>query len=134
MAKNSQTIEYVIEAALLMGATRDLVDQRITDFCTQNENIRPSEDEINKIYSDVLAKWVTDAEQSDKNVNAYHIRVRKHLYQRAYQLNDFKACLAIMTDLGKIQKQYINERKKLKQVATEKQETSKLLKLINSDG
>lgn len=106
----SAPLWVMVEAAILAGGTRDIVEQRVAELCERDGVPRPDPTAIDACYVQIVDKWLTDAADDDEQVHAYHVRLRKHLYQRAYQLNDFKTCLAIATDLAKLQAQYNRER------------------------
>jgi len=72
----------------------------------------PAAQDIDRAYAEILESWIQDAEQNRDDIYAFHVRLRKHLYQKSYALNDFKTCLAIAGDLEKLQSAYAERRAK----------------------
>jgi hypothetical protein len=107
-------LSILIEAALLRGATRAIVDAELQKVSAESGTPMPTREEVDAAYASCVERWIVDAEQDPGGIYAYHVRLRKHLYQKSYVLNDFKTCLAIAADLAKLQNQYaakIQERK-----------------------
>jgi hypothetical protein len=100
----------IIEAALLQGATRTVVETELARRAVATGIAIPDPKDIDAAYAQILDRWITEANQDEENTFAYHVRMRKHLYQKSFSLNDFKTCLAIAADLTKIEERY-RERK-----------------------
>ena len=100
----------LVESAILAGGTRPIVEHRVAEQCAAASEPPPSPADIDRAYVKIVDRWISDAAADDEQVHAYHVRLRQHLYQRAYQLNDFKTCLAIAGDLAKLQSQYNRQR------------------------
>jgi hypothetical protein len=106
-------LEEIIESALLKGATRGLIDLELNRRAITNGQPAPSAAEINEAYAHIVERWVTDAGQDEDKSFAYHVRLRKHLYQKSFGLNDFKTCLAIAADLAGIEERHRLHHEKL---------------------
>jgi hypothetical protein len=91
-----------IEAALLQGATRKVVEEELQRTATAAEAPMPDAATIDAAYASIVEHWIADSERSPDESFAYHVRLRKHLYQRSYHLNDFKTCLAIAESMAKL--------------------------------
>lgn len=102
--KTEFSLVALVEAALLQGATRPVVEEEIRRNATASQIEMPDIATIDATYAKIVERWITDAEREPEEIYAYHIRLRKHLYQRSYNLNDFKTCLAIAESLAKLQK------------------------------
>lgn len=100
----------LVEAGLLRGTTRAVLDRNIKETFEKAGKRAPSAAKINEAYAQAVDRWIADAETDEQAIYAYHVRVRKHLYQRSYTINDFKTCMAIMNDLAKLQNQYSKEK------------------------
>jgi hypothetical protein len=93
----------MIEAAILRGATRAVIEAELLKQSTETKTPAPTAEEINAAYAIIVNGWIEDANQTEENAYAYHVRIRKHLYQKSFHLNDFKSCLAIADNLAKLE-------------------------------
>lgn len=100
---NNPELAQVIEAALLKGATRTVVEAELIRRAAANATTPPTPTEIDAAYAEIVDRWVADADEDPEKTFAYHKRMRKHLYQKSFSLNDFKTCLAIAADLAKLE-------------------------------
>jgi hypothetical protein len=107
---NEPEIAMIIEAALLQGATRAVVEAEIARRAIATGMTAPEPKDIDAAYAKILDRWVAEANQDEEIAFAYHVRMRKHLYLKSFSLNDFKTCLAIASDLAKLEDQH-RERK-----------------------
>jgi hypothetical protein len=96
----------IIESALLKGATRAVISLELARQAHANGTKPPSNEEINAAYAAILDRWVEDGNQDEDESYAYHVRMRKHLYQKSFALNDFKTCLAIAADLADVEERH----------------------------
>jgi hypothetical protein len=109
---NDPDISQLIEAALLQGATRAVVEAELIRRAAANATNPPQPAEIDAAYAVILDRWIADAAQDEEKTFAYHVRMRKHLYQKSFSLNDFKTCLAIAADLAKLEEQHRDRQEK----------------------
>ncbi len=116
MPTSEQELEGMIESALLKGATRAIIEMELARQFQASGLAAPTADEINAAYAQMVERWVTDAGVDEEKAFAYHVRMRKHLYQKSFSLNDFKTCLAIAADLAGLE-----ERHRLRQAKIEKE-------------
>ena len=100
----------------MQGATRAVIEAELRKQSKETGTAMPARAAIDRAYALCLDRWITDAEQESAAIYAYHVRLRKHLYQKAYVLNDFKTCQHIAADLAKLQNQYAELVKKQKQL------------------
>jgi hypothetical protein len=99
-------LEEIIESALLKGATRAVIELELSRRATTSGVQGPSAEEINAAYAHIVERWVADGGQDEEKSFAYHVRLRKHLYQKSFALNDFKTCLAIAADLAALEERH----------------------------
>jgi hypothetical protein len=109
MSTHTPLIE-IVEQALLQGAHRDQLDRAVAQYAEKNALPPFDAAAINAAYADCLNRWIIAADESEAQITAYHVRIRKHLYQKSHVLNDFKTCLAIQKDLADIQGKYRKDR------------------------
>jgi hypothetical protein len=100
---DTQILCEMIESALLKGATRAVIEIELARQAQANGQPCPTAEEINAAYAEIVEHWITDANQDEEKIYAYHVRIRKHLYQKSFALNDFKTCLAVASDLAAIE-------------------------------
>jgi hypothetical protein len=100
---DTQLLCEMIESALLKGATRAVIEIELERQAKTNGQPIPTKAEINEAYAEIVEHWISDANQDEEKIYAYHVRIRKHLYQKSFALNDFKTCLAIASDLAAIE-------------------------------
>jgi hypothetical protein len=108
-------LSTIIEAALLQGATRRVVEEEVQRSATAAGAEMPDSAAIDAIYASIVENWITDAECDPDESFAYAVRLRKHLYQRSYHLNDFKTCLAIAESLAKLIAKHDEQARKVKE-------------------
>lgn len=96
----------IIESALLKGATRAVINLELARQAQANGTTPPSQEEINAAYATIVERWIEDANQSEEKSYAYHVRLRKSLYQKSFALNDFKTCLAVAADLAGVEERH----------------------------
>lgn len=128
--KDDAPLWAVVEAAILAGGVRPVVDRRVAEHYSAIGQPAPGASDIDAAYAQIVDRWLTDAASDDETVHAYHVRLRQHLYQRAYQLNDFKTCLAVANDLAKLQSQYQRERAIRKRHADNAEQRRDKLRII----
>jgi hypothetical protein len=110
----------IIESALLKGATRAVINLELARAAQANGMQPPTVEEINAAYAAIIDRWVGDGNQPEEKSYAYHVRLRKHLYQKSFALNDFKTCLAVVADLAAVEERhrlYLNKEEKAKRLA-----------------
>jgi len=105
----------LIEAALLQGATRNVVEEQIHRAATAAGATMPDRGAIDACYAEIVDRWIADAEREPDEIYAYHVRLRKRLYQRSYNLNDFKTCLSIAESLAKLEATHAEQVRKAKE-------------------
>jgi len=101
-----------VEAALLQGAVRSVVEEQIQRSATAAGAELPDRTEIDACYAEILNRWIADADRDPAELYAYSVRLRKHLFQRSYNLNDFKTCLAIAESLTKLDAKHAEQVRK----------------------
>ncbi len=120
----------LIETLLLKGCTRHLVEEAIVQ--EWKEGPSPSKEQIDAGYAECVEAWIDNAtKESPDAIRAYHIRLRKYLYQKSMQINDFKSCLAILGDLAKLQHQYAHQVNRKKENQKEESEVNRYLRVIH---
>jgi hypothetical protein len=117
------TLTDIIESALLKGATRPVINLELARAAKANGLPGPTDDEINAAYAEILDRWVEDGNQPEEKSYAYHVRMRKHLYQKSFALNDFKTCLAVAADLAAVEERH--------RLHLAKEEKAKRLRLLS---
>lgn len=127
-APGQPTLTDMIEGALLKGATRAVINLELARAAQTNGMPPPSQEEINAAYATIVERWVEDGNQPEEKSYAYHVRLRKHLYQKSFALNDFKTCLAVAADLAAVE-----DRHRLYLAKEEKAKRLRLLTGANSN-
>lgn len=102
----------IIEAALLQAATRAVVEDQVRRAATAAGVDVPDPGAIDAEYAAIVERWVADSDRAPEELHAYHVRLRKHLYQRSYTLNDFKTCLQIAESITKLEKAHAEQVRK----------------------
>jgi hypothetical protein len=103
LEKIKPELKTMIEAALLKGATRAFIEAELFKHAEATQTPAPLPAEIDAAYALILNDWIDDANPDEEKAFAYHVRIRKHLYQKSFHLNDFKSCLAIADNLAKLE-------------------------------
>jgi len=106
---DANTLTNLVEQALIEGATRTIVELSIDEYCEREKQPRPTAQQIDAAYAACIERWQADA-LADAALYAWHVRVRKHLYQAAIASDDYKGAHAIAKDLAELQQQYKRER------------------------
>ena len=119
----------MINELLLKGSPRPVVEAAIT--AKLGAEPLPTEQEVDRAYSECVESWVRTVETGDPDkIYAFHIQSRQLLYREAFQDRDFRACLAILKDLAKLEKSYEYQRKRI-QNTEEESEEGHYLRLIH---
>lgn len=85
---------FEVERLLLAGKTLDIIIAGLAEG--------HSEEEVRAAHDSCLVRWMAEAKTEDP-VFARQLRTLRHLYDKSFKLNDFKACLAVHKQIQDLQ-------------------------------
>lgn len=106
---NTELDEALIDAVhdlLMNGLARWQIKKKIDEYAVATDQEPPTGSELDAAIAVCVDNWIDDAGQSEREVHAFHLALRKSLIERAISINDYPTAARIAQDLAKLQDQY----------------------------